>query len=87
MLFLCCNQILRERLISVNKKIMQEPKNCVSLNSDVVIADKGYDANHFVEAIEAKGAQSVIPPRSNRLNPREYDRDLYKEGLEIECHP
>ena len=39
-----------------------------------VIADKGYDANHFVDAIEAKGAKAVIPLRSNRIKPRGYDR-------------
>lgn len=49
-----------------------------------VIADKGYDANHFVEAIEAKGAQPVIPPRSNRLNPREYDHHWYKDRNLVE---
>lgn len=54
------------------------------INTDVVIADKGYDANHFVEAIEAKGVQSVIPPRSNRLNPREYDRHWYKDRNLVE---
>ncbi|MBF8274529.1 MAG: transposase, partial [Magnetococcales bacterium] len=41
------------------------------MDADMVIADKGYDANHFIEAIETKGAQPVIPPRSNRINPRE----------------
>ncbi|MEO5346057.1 MAG: IS5 family transposase, partial [Magnetococcus sp. YQC-9] len=54
------------------------------MNPDVVIADKGYDANHFVEAIEAKGAEPVIPPRSNRLNPREYDHHWYKDRNLVE---
>ena len=54
------------------------------IDSDLVIADKGYDANHFVEAIEAKGAQAVIPPRSNRLNPREYDKEQYKDRNLVE---
>lgn len=49
-----------------------------------VIADKGYDANHFVEAIEAQGATVVIPPRSNRVNPREYDRHQHKERNLVE---
>lgn len=37
-------------------------------------ADKGYDADHFVTSIEATGAEAVIPPRSNRLAPREFDQ-------------
>ncbi|MBF0188281.1 MAG: transposase, partial [Magnetococcales bacterium] len=45
---------------------------------------KGYDANHFVEAIESKGGTPVIPPRSNRNTPREYDRDWYKDRNLVE---
>jgi transposase len=33
-----------------------------------MVADKGYDADHFVARITATGAQAVIPPRSNRLH-------------------
>ena len=50
-----------------------------------VLADKGYDADAFVEAIRAQGAQAVIPPRSNRLQPRHYDKELYKERHLVEC--
>lgn len=32
------------------------------LNSDYVIADKAYDADHLMEAIRPAGGQSVIPP-------------------------
>jgi transposase len=46
---------------------------------EVVIADKGYDSNAFVEAIEERGAEAVIPPKSNRREPRAYDRHTYKE--------
>jgi transposase len=49
-----------------------------------VIADKGYDSNDLVGAIEAGGAEAVIPPRSNRKEPRDYDRHLYKERNRIE---
>ena len=42
------------------------------LPAQTVIADKGYDADHFVAAIEAAGAQAVIPPRSNRLTQRSW---------------
>jgi transposase len=51
---------------------------------DHVIADKGYDSNEFVAAVEAKGAAAVIPPRSNRKAPRAYDKDLYKERNKVE---
>ena len=37
-----------------------------------IVADKAYDSDAFVEAITAQGSQPVIPPRSNRLNPRSF---------------
>jgi transposase len=49
-----------------------------------VLADKGYDSNALVDAIEAKGAAAVIPPKANRLEQREYDADLYKERNQVE---
>ena len=51
---------------------------------EVVIADKGYDSDAFVEVIEARGAEAVIPPKKNRLEPREYDRYTYKERNLVE---
>jgi putative transposase len=46
---------------------------------DAVIADKGYDADRFREAIRDSGAEAVIPPRSNRKAPCDYDKALYRE--------
>ena len=48
-------------------------------DADAVIADKGYDGDDFVESIEARGAEVVIPPKKNRIFQREYDKHLYKE--------
>ena len=47
--------------------------------ADAVIADKGYDGNEFIAAIESGGAAAVIPPKKNRILKREYDKHLYKE--------
>ena len=41
-------------------------------SAEFIVADKGYDSDAFVEAISAQGSQPVIPPRSNRLNPRSF---------------
>lgn len=46
---------------------------------EVVVADKGYDSKAVVEAIEAKGAEAVIPSLKNRAVQRHYDRDRYKD--------
>ena len=49
-----------------------------------VIADKGYDSNRILGFIHWQGAIAVIPPKSNRRIPREYDRELYKQRNLIE---
>ncbi len=49
-----------------------------------VLADKGYDSKKLVDYIEGRGAQAVIPPRSNLKDQREYDRHLYKERNLVE---
>ena len=46
---------------------------------EVVIADKGYDSNTLVAEIESRDGEAVIPPKSNRVEPRKYDRHTYKE--------
>lgn len=56
----------------------------VGFKAEHVIADKGYDSDKLVGTIEAGGAQAVIPPRSNRKTPREYDKHLYKERNLVE---
>jgi transposase len=49
------------------------------LPAAVVIADKGYDSDAVVGAIEGTGAEAVIPPRRNRKVPRAYDHERYKD--------
>lgn len=49
-----------------------------------MLADKGYDADYIIEEVLAKGAEAVIPPKSNRKNHRDYDACLYKERNKIE---
>ena len=52
--------------------------------AEFIVADKGYDSDAFVTTITAQHGQPVIPPRSNRLNPRSFDRHLYKSRNLIE---
>lgn len=49
-----------------------------------VIADKGYDSEQVMGFIQEQEAVAVIPPKSNRKTPREYDRELYKQRNLIE---
>jgi transposase len=55
------------------------------LKANTVLADKGYDADQRVllPLLQA-GKTAVIPPKANRKQQREYDKDLYKARLLIE---
>lgn len=55
------------------------------VGAGALLGDKGYDSDAFVQAIPAKGMQPVIPPRSNRIAPRDCDWFVYKERHLIEC--
>jgi len=50
-----------------------------------VTADKGYDSDSYRQYLQDRGIAAVIPPRSNRNNPQDYDRHLYKERHLVEC--
>jgi transposase len=52
--------------------------------ADAVIADKGYDADAILSAIEAAGSEAVVPPKANRIVQRGYDKLLYKERNRVE---
>ncbi len=55
------------------------------LQSGTLLADKGYDADERVlRKLEQAGKTAVIPPRSNRKQQREYDKDMYKARHLIE---
>src|SRR5215207_8214166 len=54
------------------------------LEPEAVLGDKSYDGDAFVDGVEARGAEAVIPPRSSRADPRAYDRVLYKARDKVE---
>ena len=55
------------------------------IEADIVIADKGFDADERVIApLEKAGKTTVIPPKANRKHKRDYDKELYKERHLIE---
>ena len=55
------------------------------LKAEYVLADRAYDADSLIALIKASGSGVVIPPKSNRLDQRDYDRHIYKERHLIEC--
>ena len=49
-----------------------------------LLADKGYDADRFVESLTARAIEVVIPPKSNRKVKRDCDFALYCERNIVE---
>jgi len=43
-----------------------------------LLADRGYDSNQIIDKACQQGINVVIPPKKNRNEQREYDKDLYK---------
>ena len=48
------------------------------MEAEYLLADKAYDTNEIIDAATERGMNPVIPPRSNRKEPRDYDKALYK---------
>jgi transposase len=54
------------------------------IKTEAVVADKAFDANVLIGAIEQAGAKAVIPPMAHRRDHRAYDRHQYKHRNLIE---
>ena len=64
--------------------ITQAEPLLAQVETDAVIADKGYDSNALVETLEERGVTPVIPPKANRKEPRKTDFVLYCERNLVE---
>ena len=49
-----------------------------------LLADRGYDADWFRDALKDKGIEPCIPPKTNRKIQIEYDKTLYKQRHKVE---
>jgi transposase len=64
--------------------VTQGPALIADSDAEKMIADKAYDSDAFIEVIESKDAEPVIPPRSNRTQERSYDKEEYKKRNAVE---
>jgi transposase len=48
------------------------------------IADKAYDADHFLDWLKEQGIEPVIPARRSRKIPRQIDMNLYADRHKVE---
>lgn len=65
-------------------EIKQANPLIAGFSAEYVMADKGYDADAFIDEIQSIEAIAVIPPRSNRTVLRDYDEYLYRERNLVE---
>ncbi len=49
-----------------------------------LIMDRAYEGNETRQLALDLGYSPVVPPKSNRLEPWEYDREMYKRRNEVE---
>ena len=49
-----------------------------------LLADKAYDSDAIVWQAEHQKTNPIIPPKSNRKNPRAFDKELYKHRHLVE---
>jgi transposase len=49
-----------------------------------LLADKGYDADWFRDALDNRGIAACIPSKANRKIPIPHDRILYRQRHKIE---
>ena len=67
-----------------SSEMLQAQALIEGIRSDYVIADKGYDADGFIQSIKRSGSIPVIPPGSHRKTPRHYAKHLYQERNLVE---
>jgi transposase len=49
-----------------------------------MLMDRAYEGDEIRSKVEELGFIPIVPPKSNRKNPWEYDRERYKKRNEIE---
>ena len=48
------------------------------ITAEHLLADRAYDTNDIIGKAQQSSMGVVIPPKRNRIKPRDYDADLYK---------
>ncbi len=60
------------------------PQVIEGLSFGALIADRAFDADWLLKELEERGAEAVIPPKKNRREIRDYDRDMYRWRHQVE---
>ncbi len=84
-----CDGLGRPLIFFLSPGQMSDAKGALALLSALppaktLLADKGYDADWFRDALEEKGMAACIPVRCGHKNPATHDRMPYKQRHRIE---
>ena len=84
-----CNGDGKPLVLAVTAGQMSDYKGAAILLNSLpeakeLLADRGYDATWFREALLNRGITPCIPPKKNRKQPVFYDKNLYKQRHKIE---
>jgi len=55
-----------------------------TLSAKYVVMDRAYEGDETRQLVFDLGLIPVVPPKSNRIEPWEYDRQMYKKRNEVE---
>ena len=50
-----------------------------------LLMDRAYEGDNMRAAAIELGYNPVVPPKKNRIDPWEYDKELYRRRNEVEC--
>lgn len=64
--------------------INQAPHLVADYEMDALLADRGYDADSFVDSLVLAGVEVGIPAKKNRVEERVIDKNLYKDRNKVE---
>lgn len=65
------------------RELLQAPST-IALEGCPLIMDRAYEGNETRALALELGFTPVVPPNPNRLEPWEYDKELYKKRNEVE---
>jgi len=66
------------------RKLLESWKDARPTEIKAVVMDKAYEGNETRQLVLDLKLEPVVPPKSDRLNPWEYDKELYKRRNEVE---
>jgi len=61
------------------------PALITKVDPKILLGDKAYDVDAIRQALQARNAVAVIPPKANRRAPATFDKELYKARSAVEC--